>query len=182
MVDRLAEREVVSIIAEMDLETFVGFHKELHFALVYWRTALQSTNVSLIDAQVEDMRLSEAALNVVLSGRNRKDAIVNSPLYDAARSRIRKELNKAGTVTQLPKDFTGWFGLEDEDKKAIEKAIQTITNSNMPIPGLLFGAVSNEDLDTARQTIAGYGIHGVFAENPDLIATCNKYWDPTVTL
>ncbi len=178
MVEKLAEtREAERTIAEMDLDTFMGFHRELQFAYRYFRECSEAGEVSLIGANSD--RVAVASGIAGLDARENMERIQKSPLYGAVRARIRSEMGVRGT--KLPSDFTGWTSLEPSDRKAIEGAITTIVKEKMPT-GILFDGVSNDSLAAARSTITRYGISGVFVESSDLIATYNKYWDTTVTL
>lgn len=175
MAERLTGvREAEGVIGAMPIDTFLGFHRELQYAFRYWTVARRVSDVALVSAAAAELRPDNEAIDMNFSSVERAKAITESPLYNAARARIRKEMGAKGT--SLPADFTGWIGLEELDKETIEQAIGEIANNGRPVPGMLYFEPAGKNLDSARRTIDGYGIKGIFVESPDLVTTFHEHW------
>ena len=177
--DLLKQRveEAQGIIAKMDSDTFEQFQKELQYSLKYWNQAFQSAQTHILGNEGEQQK--DQAYEYYFHGKERIHAIVESPLYVSVRERMKKEYKGA---SNLPKDWVGWLGISTkQDIDKINEAIGTIFSAELPIAGLVRGGVSEERLSAAKNTIQGYGIRGVFVQNPSeigLVAAFHEHFAP----
>ena len=154
-------KTIEKAVAELDMQDFVHFANELQYALKYWSNGYQMAQSHLAGSDGEHQK-KEAHL-FASQGRDKVNTLSQSTLYEAIRTRLRTEFE----MTTLPKDWSGWLGLEtDQDMQKINSAIDTIFRGKFPIPGLVFGKVSPEKVTEAQETIQSYGISGIFIENP----------------
>ena len=157
--------EAKKLIGEMPTGQFVAFQRELQYALKYHSAAYQRGQTCMFAAEPADFQRSsyERAADYCLHGRERIDAITKSPLYDAIRARIRKDYEGEQS---LASDWVGWLGLEGkQDMDKINGAIDTMLRNDLPISGLIGGRTSDRQASEAEETVAGYGIQGIFVES-----------------
>jgi hypothetical protein len=165
------------IIGEMPVEQFTKFQNELQYALKWWSHAFQESQTHI--AWNDGEQQSPKAYHYYLNGRENILAIAHSPLYDAVRTRIRRDYGVG-----IPADWAGWFGLpNDQAGDIINQSIQTIFRGELPIRGLLASGMnrSAEKVAAAKEAIEGYGIKGIFVENPTaagLVTTFNETYEP----
>nr|MBP9781891.1 hypothetical protein [Candidatus Woesebacteria bacterium] len=167
--------EAQRIIGEMPLEQFIVFQTELQYALKWWSAAFQASQSHILFNEGAHQR--SKAYDYHSHGKERIEAIMKSPLYDAVRTRVRKEFDNA---QNLSTDWAGWLGLiGKKDMEVINGAISTMIRAELPITGMIGGGVSAEKLANAQEIIKNYGIQGLFVENPSdtgLIATFHQHF------
>jgi len=154
-------KEVSAIVGRMDMETFIHFTQELQYAYKWYLLGIEVAGQSIMFNEGEHQ--SEAALEANVVWGDKVEGIRNSVLYQAVRERV-EEITGGG----ITDEWTGWFGLESQyDVLAIEAEIKVQHRKNMPIVGLIGAGVGDAAVEMAKKKIEGFGIRGVFVQDPD---------------
>lgn len=152
--------ETKKTIETMPIDKFGSLQKELQYALKWWSEAFSRSQTHILANSGEQQ--DAKAHNYYSHGLERTDVIAKSPLYDAVRARLRKEYD----APNLPDDWCGWVGLQQEDVKNINGAIEVFLRKELPTRGMIGTGTTEDQLFAAKDTIKRYGIQGIFIDNP----------------
>jgi len=161
--------KALDIISKMDKRALCSLQWELQYALKYWNIGFHWSQRYI---QWEDGGdHTDTAVLFYTDGIAKCQIIAESPLYVAVRGRIRELFPEEGS--NLPTNWTGWAGLEDDQWHGINVGIEAIIKAKMPV-----ALMSNKNTVYLQElNIQSFGIRGMFVENPTydgLIAKFNE--------
>ena len=163
---------VRTLVAQMPLEFFLTFQRELQFAVSHADIAY---NVAQSHIAFNDKEHQNPIANRFYNeGHQIHRLITTSPLYEAARDRLR-----SGEIAIVPDCLTEWGGLTRDQIDRIIEADRKRLRQEMPFSGLLIGGVSPDQVALATDTLTEFDISGIFtgeSTNEGLVTTFLQHW------
>ncbi|MBI2139031.1 hypothetical protein HYU13_05555 [Candidatus Woesearchaeota archaeon] len=157
-------KEAGKCISAMDEKGFQSFVNELQYATAFHDIGFAAAQQGIRGADNAEIAESRGAFNGDEYHPKRRDEIIGSPLYGMVRRELRKRFSLS--EQEIPDNFTGWLGLNQQKVESIKSALNVIFSQKY---GGLIEEVTNKKADRARETIQKYGLRGIFTCEGNLL-------------